>query len=302
LTVVEGSFALAKTFLSGPVLRGGSVDLEFTLTNLSSATALADIAFTDDLDAVVPGLAAIGLPAADVCGTGSQLAGTSLLSLTGGSLAPGGSCVFTATVVVPADAPLGTFTNTTSTVTASAGGIPVSAPAASANLQTAFFAFDKTFLDAAVPGGTAALEFSISNPDPVNAATGIGFTDDLDAVVPGLVATGLPAADVCGIGSLLDGTSVLTLTGGSLGPAESCVFSVTLRVPASAPGGSYTNTTSILDATVGGSPVAGDAGSEASAVLDVGAAPAIPTLDPRGLLLLAALTALVGIWLARVRT
>ena len=62
LTVVEGSFGLTKTFLSGPVLRGGSVDLEFTLTNLSPVTALADIAFTDDLDAVVPGLAAVGLP------------------------------------------------------------------------------------------------------------------------------------------------------------------------------------------------------------------------------------------------
>jgi hypothetical protein len=302
LTVVEGSFALAKTFLSGPVLRGGSVDLEFTLTNVSSVTALTDIAFTDDLDAVVPGLAAIGLPVADVCGAGSQLSGDSVVALIGGSLAPGASCVFTATVVVPADAPLGTFTNATSTVTASAGGIPVSAPAASADLQTAFLAFDKTFLDAAVPGGTVALEFSISNPDPANAATGIGFTDDLDAVVPGLVAIGLPAADVCGTGSLLDGTSVLTLTGGSLGPAESCVFSVTLRVPASAPGGSYANTTSILDATVGGSPVAGDAGSEASDVLDVGAAPAIPMLDPRALLLLAALTALVGIWMLRVRT
>lgn len=301
LTVVEGSFALTKTFLSGPVLRGGSVDLEFTLTNLSSVTALTDIAFTDDLDAVVPGLIAIGLPVVDVCGSGSQMSGASLLSLTGGSLAPGASCVFTATVVVPADAPLGSFTNTTSTVTASAGGIPVSAPAASADLQTAYFTFDKTFLDAAIPGGTVALEFSILNPDQVNAATGIGFTDDLGAVVPGLVAIGLPAADVCGSGSQLDGTSVLTLTGGSLGPAETCVFSVTLQVPAGAPGGSYTNTTSILDATVGGTPVSGDVGSEASAVLDVGAAPAIPTLDRRALLLLAALMTFFGVWVLRAR-
>jgi hypothetical protein len=184
LTVVEGSFGLTKAFLSGPVLRGGSVDLEFTLTNLSAVTALTDIAFTDDLDAVVPGLAATGLPVADVCGAGSQLSGASLLSLTGGSLAPGASCGFTVTVVVPADAPLGSFTNTTSLVTASAGGLPVSAPAASTDLQTAFFTFDKTFLDSAIPGGTVALEFSISNPDPVNAATGLGFTDDLDADSP----------------------------------------------------------------------------------------------------------------------
>ena len=76
---------------------------------------------------------------------------------------------------------------------------------------------------------------------------------------------------------------------------------MTLQVPASAHVGSYTNTTSILDATVGGNAVSGDTGSEASAVLDVGAAPAIPMLDPRALLLLAVLTALVGFWMLRAR-
>jgi hypothetical protein len=77
---------------------------------------------------------------------------------------------------------------------------------------------------------------------------------------------------------------------------------VTLQIPVATPAGSYTNTTSILDANVGGNAVSGDVGSEASAELGVGAVPAIPILDPRGLLLLAALVALVGVWLLRVRT
>jgi len=249
----------------------------------------------------VPGLAAIGLPAADVCGAGSLFAGTSTLSLTGGSLAPSGSCTFVATIVVPADAAIGVFTNTTSIVTADAGGLPVTAAAASADLETAFFTFDKAFLGTAIPGGTVDLEFVISNPDPVNGATGIVFTDDLDAVLPGLTAIGLPQADVCGVGSQIDGTSVLTLTGGSLGPAEQCVFAVTLQIPGGATDGGYANLTSVLDAAVGGTPVSGDTGSEAFAVLQINQEPAIPVLDPRGILALTILMAMIGVWILKTR-
>ena len=302
IDVVEGDFVLTKTFLSGPVLRGGLVDIEFTLSNVSPASSLTQIAFTDDLDAVVPGLAAIGLPISDVCGAGSLLSGASVVSLTGGSLAPMASCTFNATVVIPADAPLGIFTNTTSLVIADAGGISVSASAASADVEIGYFTFDKAFLNSAVPGSTVELEFSITNPDPVNPATGIGFTDDLDAVLPGLTAVGLPTSDVCGTGSLLDGTTSVTLSGGSLAPGASCVFSATLQIPSSTMPGSYTNTTSVLTATVAGTQVAGDAGSEASDDLQINATPdAIPMLGTQGLLILAALMSLIGVGVLRTR-
>ena len=301
LTVVEGDFLLTKMFLSAPVLRGGTVDLEFTLTNASAVSALTDIAFTDNLDAVVPGLAAIGTPASDICGVGSLLSGTSTLSLTGGGLAPLGSCTFVATVVVPADAAIGVFTNTTSIVTADAGGLAVTAAAASADLETDFFAFDKAFIGSALPGDTVDLEFAISNPDPSNAASGIEFTDDLDSVLSGLTAIGLPEPDVCGIGSQIAGTSLLSLTGGILGPGETCAFAVTLQIPGGTPTGSYTNVTSVLGALVGGTPVLGDSGSEAFAVLQIGQEPAIPVLDPRGVIALTALMALIGVWVLRTR-
>ncbi len=302
IDVVEGDFVLTKTFLSAPVLRGGLVDVEFTISNVSPVSAITQIAFADDLDAVVPGLAATGLPVSDVCGAGSLLSGTSVVSLAGGSLAPMATCAFTVTVVVPANAPLGIFTNTTSTVTADAGGIAVSAPAASADMEIGFFAFDKAFLNSAAPGSTVTIEFSITNPDPVNPATGISFTDDLDAVLPGLTAVGLPTSDVCGVGSLLDGTSVVALSGGSLAPGASCNFSATLQIPGNTVPGSYTNTTSVLSATVAGTPVAGDAGSEASDDLQVNQVPdAIPALGLRGILALTVLMALIGVGVLRVR-
>lgn len=303
IEVVEGDFVLSKSFLAAPVLRGGLVDLEFTITNLSTASSLAAIGFTDDLGAVVPGLAATGLPAADICGPGSTLSGTTTLSLSGGSLAPSSSCSFTVTVTVPADAPLGVFTNTTGQVTATAGGIPVTAPPASADFEIGFFAFAKTFLAAGVPGDLVDLEFTIANPDTVNTATGIGFTDDLDAVLPGLAAVGLPVADVCGPGSVIDGTSLLTLTGGSLAPGGTCTFTVTVQIPFASTAGSYTNQTSVLTATVAGATVAGDAGSEATGDLEVTQPPdAIPALDRAGLLLLASLLAIAGAALLRVRS
>ena len=47
-------------------------------------------------------------------------------------------------------------------------------------------------------------------------AENLDFSDDLDAALSGLVATALPAVPPCGPGSVIAGTSFLTLTGGSV--------------------------------------------------------------------------------------
>ncbi len=297
LTVFEDEIGLAKAFVLNPVLRGGGVLVEYTITMGSAVFAATTIGFSDDLGAAVPGLAAVGTPLADVCGPGSVLSGTSVVTLSGGNLPPGGSCTFQAMLAVPPAAPLGVFPSATGPLTALVGGNPVTAPPASADLEIVFLDFAKQFDPAAVgPGETTALSFTIANPDPVNAATGISFTDDLDGVLSGLVAIDTPLADVCGPGSLLDGTSFLTLTGGILGPGASCTFAVTLEVPANAQSGSYPNLTSVLAAVVGGEPVAGDPAGAAAASLGVGGnVLEIPTLAGWGLLLLAALLAAVAV-------
>jgi uncharacterized repeat protein (TIGR01451 family) len=295
LDVVDAPLAITTSFLADPVLRGGTVDLQFTLTNLSPTIPITTIAFTDDLDAALAGLTAVGLPANDVCGAGSQISGTSILSLTGGNLGAGGSCTFAVTVVIPPSAPLGTITATTSAATGQVGGSPVTAPPASAMTTVVFLDFTKTFTSSAAPGGLVTLSFTLLNPDPVNAVQDITFTDDLDAVLPGLTATGLPAGDVCGAGSQLAGTSVLSLTGGNLGPGGSCTFDVTLQLPDPAAGGLYVNTTSPIDAMVGGSQVAGGAGDVATAPLQVGA-PGIPATGLPGLALVILAMATVAVW------
>jgi hypothetical protein len=151
----------------------------------------------------------------------------------------------------------------------------------------------KAFTGEAVkPGDSVTLEFTIENFDPNDSvAADIAFTDDLDAVVPGLVATGLPATNVCGPGSELSGTSLLTFSGGSVAAGASCTFSVTLTVPLGAPGGGHLNTTSSLTTELEGRPFVGDPATATLSVLVN-----VPTLEWWGLLVLFGLLGLVALW------
>ena len=65
---------------------------------------------------MLAGLTATGLPLNNVCGTGSQISGTTLLSLSGGTLPPEGSCTFTVTLQVPAAATTGIYPNVSSEI------------------------------------------------------------------------------------------------------------------------------------------------------------------------------------------
>ena len=247
LTISSEYLTLTKEFVDDPVAPGGTVTLEFTVTNTSATDTVADIAFTDDLDATLSGLASVSGTQNDVCGTGSQLSGSSVLSLTGGTLPAGGSCVFDVTLSVPTSVDLGAeAVNTTSAITGTIGGVPVDGLPASDTLQIDFMVFTKSFGGDTSPGGTVTLTFHIENLDSDDGIASLRFTDDLDAVIPGLTAVGLPAEGVCGEGSSLDGTSFLVLSDASLLPGGSCTFSVTLQVPGSAGGGTYVNTTSEL--------------------------------------------------------
>ncbi|MFZ1755800.1 MAG: hypothetical protein WAU10_18755, partial [Caldilineaceae bacterium] len=246
--------SLRKEFTDGPVLPGDTVTLEFTLTHDNNAPGDAtDINFTDDLNAVLSGLMATGLPQNDICGTGSSISGTSNLSFTGGILSPGESCTFSVILAVPTTATPGNHPNTTSNVSATVLGVTTVGNPASDVLKIATLTLTKSFTnDPVLPGGTVTLEFTIDNLSAGDDATAISFQDDLDDTLDGLVATGLPLADICGTGSSLtgfSGNSLLAFQGGSLLPGTSCTFSVDLSVPSNALSDSYRNRTSGFSAT-----------------------------------------------------
>ena len=249
---------LTKTFTDDPVNPGSPVTLEFTLENTSAST-VTNLAFSDDLAAVLPGTPDLSATAATVNTCGGMGSGfpTSNFSYSGGTLTAGATCTITLTVDVPAGAAPGDYTNTTSTVSGLIGALLVFGDAASDDLtilNASAPTFTKSFDGPSVPGGTPTLTFNIVNNDTVNALTGLGFTDDLDAVITGLVATGISFnTSDCTV----TGTSLLTLTGGTLAPSASCTIVVDLAVPGTAAAGTYPNTTS--DLVSNGLPVAGPA-------------------------------------------
>ena len=242
---------LTKQFLQGTVVPGEVATLRFTIQHGAEAQAPAkNIRFTDDLSAAIPGMVALGLPKTEICGPDSVVRGTSIIEFGGGELNPGEICEFDVPVLIPQQAPLGIFTNTTSLVSADVAGLDVTSSPASADLLITTLSFSKRFLDTPiVPGGRATLEFTLRNSGGAPASN-ISFNDELSRVLPGLVSVSPPQVDLCGPGSQFAGTDNLSFQGGSLAAGAECSFRVEVQVPAGAQEGDYINTTSELVATV----------------------------------------------------
>nr|WP_235438939.1 autotransporter domain-containing protein [Candidatus Rhodobacter lobularis] len=238
---------LSKAFTDDPVAPGDNATLEFTLSNLSSTEAISNIAFTDDLAAMLPGTTFASVAGND-CGATVGGTGTSTISVSGTSLAASATCTITVAVTVPGGAVDNTYTNTTSSVTGDIGGLAVTGDPATAQLSVSSIlplAFSKSFSGSVASGESGTLTFTLSNPN-TTALSDLGFTDDLNAMLTGVVATSLPSAP-CGLGSSITGTSSLTASGFSLDASGgSCTFDVGFSVPVTATGATYLNTTSEL--------------------------------------------------------
>jgi hypothetical protein len=269
LRVADNSLVLSKRFVSGPVLPGGNVILRYTIENRPDVFTVVQIAFSDDLDQALTGLARVSTESVNSCGSAVVITGTTTLTFGNGSLPPGAICVFDILVAVPADAVAASYPGASSAVTASAGGVAIAGSAASADLVVAFPDFAKTFTAIAEVGGSVDLVFTIGNPDPVNAATGLTFSDDLEQMGTDFTAPGLPLSNVCGTGSLLSGSRRIVLTAGSVAAGASCQFSVTVNLPASADSGTFVNVTSPLDFIVNGQNITGNQTGAATASLEV---------------------------------
>ncbi|WP_321334769.1 autotransporter outer membrane beta-barrel domain-containing protein [Breoghania sp.] len=249
VSVITTTPVMTKSFTDDPVAAGNTVTLEYVITNPSSTTALSSIGFTDSLGDMANASVSAGT-GTDLCGAGSLLymqsiSGVDTLILSGGNIPASGSCTLTLTLAIPDNTSSGDYLSTSSQVTSDSGtGAPasdtltISPPALDVSLV-------KTFLDDPVlPGATVTLEFTLTNNDEANGLTSLSFSDDLDAMLSGAVATGLPVNNVCGTGSTLTGTSVISLSGGVLAADAECTFQIDVQVPGGATDGTYPNTTS----------------------------------------------------------
>ena len=240
----------------GLTTAAGTPMLTFTISNLDTFSSVTLVSFSDDLDAVIMGLEATSLPT-NPCGTGSTLAGTSFLTLTGGTLAAAGmagdSCMFSIPLLVPGMATAGSFPNTTSDLFES--GLPVAAAATDTLTVEPPPIFAKSFApDFIGLGLTSTLTFSIDNSASALAASSLAFSDTLPAGI--LVAATPGVSNTCGgTVTALAGTGVINLSGGTVGAGATCVIMVTVQGTAT---GAHLNTTGDLTSSSGNSGTASD--------------------------------------------
>ncbi|MFT7309222.1 MAG: hypothetical protein ACI964_001806 [Spirosomataceae bacterium] len=267
------SILLQKKFVANTVAPGGSTDVEYTITNFDRSNAATNVTFTDDLNAALSGLAATGTPLSDVCGAGSQLTGTTVLTFTGGNIPAGGSCTFSVPVQIPSGATLGNYTSTSGAISADLGGGPVTGNTATDKLFIANTpTFTKTFLtDLITAGDTTTVQCIITNTSTTSALTGITFGSGLDNFINGATVAAFPAANSCGAGSQFSTADVLQfqMTGGNIAAGQSCTFTVDIKVPTNQSPGTYTYATNNLSGTVDGNSVAGISASDDLTVLAV---------------------------------
>jgi len=248
---------VTKVFGATSIPLNGTTGLALTITNPNSSLALTGVSFTDNLPA---GLAVAAGGSSNTCGgnvTGAT-SGSTVFSLTGGSLATGASCSVGLNVTGTTASAKTNSTAASSTETgagmAGTASISVVAPPV----------VSKSFGASSIPlGGSTSLGFQITNPNPTFALTGINVNDLVQTLIT-FQPTSVSGS--CGGGTISATSNSIRLSGGSLAGGGTCNFSVNVNGVAA---GTVSNTTSAVTSNEGGT------GNTGSASLFVVAPPSI---------------------------
>ncbi|MBN7798646.1 hypothetical protein [Parahaliea mediterranea] len=266
LDIVAGP-GLLLAFEPAAALPGDTVDLVATLGAGPAAGRIdqdeyegyADVGFSLDLNAIEPGLVANGLPQSDACGAGSSLDGSSgVVTLGGGTLAPGESCTLRLPLQLPAGAAYGTLAVDDLRAMAQvrgrvAGGAPASAELAIAGAEVTL---EQVAPLPVAPGATAQVRVTVRNLTPTEAISGLALILDYDSDLPGLPTPTPIADDFCGAGSSMAASgTILQLSNLSLAPGGDCVFELEFPVSPGLASGDYAMPIDSLSYVVQGAPV-----------------------------------------------
>jgi uncharacterized repeat protein (TIGR01451 family) len=287
--------AIAIAFNPASVSIGQSSVLTFTINNPSGG-AITAVGFTDTFPANLFVQTPNNLTGSCGAGTITAAAGSSAVSMSGGTIAAGGSCSFSVNVLVQHQTTdnATVYTNTTGTVSATSGtgGTATATLTASGNsfsIAKAFspnsipqnsnstLVFELTQANFAIPGGSVDIEFTdtlpagmvVSNPNGVNNGT-------CGILSPGMVVHATPGSNsiVLGghpIGPLGDGTGVTLAPAGSAG--DTCTFSVNVTGTIT---GALVNTTG--SGISGGNLITSTTGNPGTATLNVTTVVTPPTI------------------------
>jgi uncharacterized repeat protein (TIGR01451 family) len=268
LTVI-GAPQATMTFSPPSTRINLDTQLTITISNPNTMTALTGVSFTDTYPALLLNTAnpntTLNCTSGSTATRTGGVASGSTVGISGGTLAPGGSCTV---IVNVSSATVGSYINSTGLITSANGGTgtAVSATLVVSNLvaPTIIKAFAPTSI---AVNGTSVLTITLQNANAVS-ITNATVTDTYPL---GVVNAAVPAASTTCGGSLVavPGANSVSLSGGTILPAPDCTITVT--VTSSSPS-NYNNT---IPAGALTSANAGDNAAGASAVLTVIDPPAI---------------------------
>uniref|UniRef100_Q02BH6 Conserved repeat domain n=1 Tax=Solibacter usitatus (strain Ellin6076) TaxID=234267 RepID=Q02BH6_SOLUE len=223
ISVINQAPSITKSFIPSTVALNGGSTLTIAITNSSATDPATNVGFSDTLPTGI----ALG-SGAGFGGCGSPAAGASgnVISMTGATIPPSGTC--TVQVFVVGVSP-GAWLNTTSPVTSDQGtGNFATATLNVLGPPTLTKSFAKPVIYCLYTSfNTTTLTFTITNPaaNPVP-LTDIAFTDTLPAGL--FVSSPNSLTGTCGGGTItaVPGSASIALSGASLAPSASCTFSV----------------------------------------------------------------------------
>ena len=242
---------VAKAFLPTSAAIGPNSTLTITLNNPSAAAATIT-SFSDNLSTMggAPGGFQIAAGATTTCvgATLTATAGTTLVSLAGGTIPANSNCKITVPIQVLAGTPAGSaYTNTV------ASGALVTSRGTSSGITTAALTvtasgLTKVFAPATQAAGLAStLTITLSNPSTL-AATISSFTDNLTTMGAGFTVAASPAASSTCAGNNLSaaagGTSI-TMTTGTIPASSNCTITVPVQINDAVAAGAYINTIAV---------------------------------------------------------
>ena len=269
-----------KTFVTSPILPGGTTVMRITITNTNAGTAITSVALTDTYPV---GLFNTATPTPTITATGGSSctlgtvtapANGNTLTLSGLTIGTAGTrtCQIDVNVTAPAN---GAYVNSTGVVNSANAPQGV---AASATLNVmAPPTITKSFSPSSIAGGgSSVLTIIIGNPgsNPIN-MTGVSFTDVFPTTPGAMTLTNATTTNTCtaggtagtlrdsagnGIGAGDVGIRIQPAAGATIPPGGTCT--ITANVTA-AVAGNYSNTTTAVTSTNAGT------GTTANATLSV---------------------------------
>lgn len=249
LTVVAAPVA-AKAFSPVSVKTNVPSTMTITVENPNTTVTINDVSFTDSYPAGMRNDTPVNVTLNCTAGSTATISGGvnngTNVGLTGGTLAPGGSCTITANVE---GTTTGNKTNTTGAIASSNAG---TGAAASADLNVSALnspSVAKAFSPVTVAHGefsTMTITLSANNTTAIN---GVAFSDDFPA---GLAVHATPSlTNTCGgtVTGATAGSTTLSLSGGIIPASSFCAVSVRVSSPDT---GLYSNSTGVVTTTNAG--------------------------------------------------